>query len=734
MKSDIELIVGNDIIPLRLGKDPDTGLRKFQCTDSEFGSPMFTSGSPSEAHIPYLTESNVIQTSWHGGAGQRYNNPQVSRYSDSNGIDASIAGKLLRGPKIVHCTMDTGHTLAGTGLKAVTYKGYLVIAWGQKLYKWITGDKLDEYVDCSAEITDIIVWSDYILIAHGFSTAYKYYDGTTLTTSTSNIYARQWGVVNERVWASVSNYEVVSTMSPLNNGNWASLTTIGNSDTVITCILTHKDSVFVGTTNALHQLYNDGRSSQIDRSFAMHTGAATCKGMIENNGFIYIPTATGGVYEYDKADQIINRISPAIFFGEVAAHTGKILALCGNTSFLYVVISNGTAIDILRGRWEMVNQVSTWVWHPVGTITGLTDSSDNCSHIMMTNLAGSLRLWIVCSNATDGVYYMHVPLIYENPVADTAYKFNASATWYSSVIRGNTPDSIKKFYMASMRMSKVSSTYPLALYYRVVENGTWVLLNTCTAGVYISVPLPQNTYGRQIEFKIVMASNTDSDSCELLSLGCYYAEYSADPNANQRFSVNRRYEFRVYGSANTFWEHADYAHTHKGFYCVSVHSFGATDTNRIKVNYKLDGDPFWRSLDTYVTESPWQTIQFPENTIGKIILVDFDRDDETATEILTYVIDGKLMPDKQKQFAFTAYLADISFSPSGSMMVGNTARTLAKLRDADNRKWPVRLKTFAGHDLPITIDTMHELVVESEKNKTLGYWITINATEAKGVA
>ena len=81
----------------------------------------------------------------------------------------------------------------------------------------------------------------------------------------------------------------------------------------------------------------------------------------------------------------------------------------------------------------------------------------------------------------------------------------------------------------------------------------------------------------------------------------------------------------------------------------------------IKVEYQLDGDGNWDTLDT-VNESPFAAIKFPEGTTGKLIELRFTPAmtsvGTTGPEILSFRVKAQLRPDPAKIYELTVYLAD----------------------------------------------------------------------------
>ena len=738
MKGEIDLFYNNKIIPLRLATDPQAKQKMLTVSDLKVMSPLYTNERPVEARIPYLKETFLFQDTFNGGCGQlNLDNP--TRYYDSEGADASVLNKIVRGPKIAKSAIHAAASLVGTGVKCVDFLSALVMAWGQYIYSFNTGTAhWDNVLDTGSAITDILAVGPYLLIAHGLAAAYTYWDGANHVTSSrvvKNI--KYFSLVGDTIWASSSNYQVVydaATNYGLNGGAWSTTTTIGNStSTVITGLLSHPVNMYVGTQEGPYQVNADGTVTILDSVFHSYTHAYTCKNMLEANGMVYIPTGTGDLFEWSTADSGVGLVSPWIWTGNIAAHTGKVLAMAHDNWFIYAVLDHGTALTIMRGRWEYMDKVLSWVWHPVGEITGLTNSSNNCESCYISNLGGSLRLWIICTDHEDGCYYVHIPTNYANPDADTAFYFNASATWYSSLFRGGKPDTDKCWYRLGLRLSGVSATLPLSFYYRTTNSGSWTEFDgsPITDGDYVLLAFPDDTYARQMQFKAVMDGSSDATaSCVIESISVYYAEYAAIESGEQRFSINDRWEFVMYGGSDTFWQHLDYHDTVKAFFTISVQSFGVTVDKPITVSYKIDNGP-WLEIQDRISEGPWQTLAFPASTYGKIISLNFTRTDEDTTEMLAYKIAGKLMPDKQRQFSFTACLAGSEINAAGGMSRRSIDDLALLLRQIDNEKWPVYMETFEGHKVFVTFDEMREQCVYTGPDRNPEYWYSIIATEAR---
>ena len=103
----------------------------------------------------------------------------------------------------------------------------------------------------------------------------------------------------------------------------------------------------------------------------------------------------------------------------------------------------------------------------------------------------------------------------------------------------------------------------------------------------------------------------------------------------------------------------------------------------VKVEYQLDGDGNWNTLDT-IALSPFATVKFPEGTTGKPIELRFTPAmtavGTTGPERLSFRVKAQLRPDPAKIYEVTIYIADEMQLLNGA--IASTARKdLAQVRD-----------------------------------------------------
>jgi len=109
------------------------------------------------------------------------------------------------------------------------------------------------------------------------------------------------------------------------------------------------------------------------------------------------------------------------------------------------------------------------------------------------------------------------------------------------------------------------------------------------------------------------------------------------------------------------WD-ANLPRVYKRYEEIEIQSRNLTGSDRnIKVEYQVDGDGNWHSLDT-VNDSPFAPVKFPEGTIGKLIELRFTPSlsavGTTGPELLSFRMKAQLRPDPAKIYELTVYVAD----------------------------------------------------------------------------
>jgi hypothetical protein len=619
---------------------------------------------------------------------------------------------------------DVTITIAGTALNAhpvvaiEDFSGYPYFACGYYLGKW-DGTDVDLLCAFTTPITSLCTWGSYLLIGLGYSTQYWYFDGTTYTKSTISGGAMKYlSVVGDTVWGSSSAYQVKSSTNPLNGGSWSAATDVGNSNKTINALIDHPDSVFVSETDGFYEITTDGEPCVIPDLYKeghTKTGRNPCFW----KGNIYINSGFGAVYEYDDSATSIATITPRNFMPTNDDMDGITCAMDGDDEYLYAIVDNGTKIEILAGRWESIpynmygDTASDWRWHHIGEQT-LTDTSDNVRYAKVSTLPTSRCLWMGCSSATDGIYYMDI---------DT--NMQTSGSLYTAWFTGEYRHILKTWYSITLYTDNCDANKTIAVSYKKEFDSSFTSLGTIVSNSATTLYFGDSVVTKKIQIKLDFSSNSATSSPELqgMSIRCVSRPFNLEES---RVTLNDYGEFRLFGGMETSWIHDEFADTYKNYYSITLLTQGLSDSKYITFSYKVDDETAYTTHSTLITESPYQTVYFPEGTTAKRMQVYFTQSSPSDTSLIAYIIDGVLRYAKRKELTFTLSLANATARPQGGTQMSNPEKIADILREIDAVHWPVTLTAF-NKSYVVTFQKLTEAIKTDAQKRE--YLFEINAIE-----
>lgn len=601
------------------------------------------------------------------------------------------------------------------------FNGYPYAASGNMLLKW-DGTDWDLVMGFPTTITSLGVWSNYLFIGQGYSYPYFYYDGTTFTMSTLTTgYMKYFALVGSTLWANSSDYEVKSSTNPINGGSWSTVTTIINNSKTITSMMDHPDTVFVAEQDGLYYLNSTGDVVSCLPDLYREAGTKSGRGMTMWKGNIYINGHYGSLYEYDYASNAITTITPSDTFPNQSAFTGFSMACDGDDEYLFVALDNGTKVQILAGRWEtisdQINQTSTdfW-WHHLIEQT-LTDSSDNIRCMRMSTFPSARCLWLGCSNATDGIYYIDID-------TNMGTAGDVLTSWHE----GSEKHVLKTFYSLTLKTENLSATKTITPYFKKEFDTSWTALTAITSGSTNTVYFPADTTTKKIQLKFSFASDSATTSPHLLGYRLRDRVRVFD-EASGRISIDDSGVFSAFGGMETNWEHTEFIGHDKNYYSVTAITEGLTTAKTLTLQYKIDGDTDYITHPEKFTISPVQTVYLPSETVGQIIKVKFTLSSPGDTTMPAYLINGELRPRRKRLFNFGLIIGNKSLTPGGGTIDRNAEKMAQILRDLNDKKWPFQIKTFYDKDFYIVIDDLKEQLLNSPENGRDSYVFAITAHE-----
>ena len=611
------------------------------------------------------------------------------------------------------------------------FGGYHYAACNKVLLKWDGTDW--DYVDqFPYTITDLksypVSETNYLFVAQGNSQAYWYSSDATAWTQSNIATAamKYFGIVGDTLWASSSAYQIKSSTNPLNGGSWSTATSIIASSLTITDIVDHPFDVYVAADDGLYYLSATGDVSLVVPDLQQEKDSNTGINTYLWKSNIYIASGLASLYEYNVADEIITNISPSITAAPgIPDFAGRITSIYGSSEYLYCTVDHGTATELICGHWETVGSDTLFLWHHLGTIaavdveTSFISSYNNIKH-----------WWIGCTDVADGIYAVSHSLYIGDVLSDTNYTVQTAGDFTTSWIHGAYKYFPKRWYQLESYTDDLSATETITVYYKKEYDSSWTSLGTLTDDTNTRLIFPSDTITRKMQLKFSFASGANTKSPKLKG---YVIRASCWPfdDIQGNIVVTGDVNFYDSGGMDTSWVHDAFITTPKNYYSIIINSASLSDSNGILIEYKLDDETTYTSLETKATTSPLQIIDFPENTTAHVIKLKFTPDDPDVNTMVTYTLVGELRPPPRRQLDFSLHIANKQAGVKGAVVTQNPQDMLSILKDINCNSWPVKITTYDGQEYDVTIKIQKEEFAYESTMDRPEYFVTVKAMEIK---
>ena len=388
----------------------------------------------------------------------------------------------------------------------------IVVASGNSLFNIASGSAVF-LQNFPKTITDLCVFENRLYIAQGWG--YDYFYTSDLSTFTAftdaAIHPKYFANIGGGVMiCSDSNNTVKSSANPINGGTaWSTAYTVGSDDWDITGLVDHEDTWFVRKEDNVYYLSGSDVYPLIPE-LASEASTTYTYGLYYWKGCLYIGSGVNSFYEYDVSSGVVTTLSPVKYAPGDANYDEELLALCGDETYLYIVVDNGSDLKILAGRWETVEGDTDWRWHPLYDKT-----MNDITAMLISSNSGSKRLYVGTDTYTDGIIPFFVPVGYSHPYTESGYECEASGDFITPWHRSNFPTESK--YWKSVDFTSICCTDKTSIipYYQV-KGGEWVALTALTTSAYDGGYPAETTDSRtigvsseRIRFKFAMAAADD---------------------------------------------------------------------------------------------------------------------------------------------------------------------------------------------------------------------------------
>ncbi|MFA5637115.1 MAG: hypothetical protein WC977_14565, partial [Anaerovoracaceae bacterium] len=362
----------------------------------------------------------------------------------------------------------------------------------------------------------------------GSSAAY-HASGTTITKLGATGGAKYMANVSDtQFWVSTGGNTLCDSDNPINNGTpFSTAYELPNSSYDITCLMNDPEGyVYVGKQDMPYVLSGaDVLTLAPELSSESSTAGVL---LFKFKDDVFIRTGTNKLYRYGDS---IEDISPVNWAFGNPDYDEEIQAFCNDSQYLYVFQDNGTDINLLAGRDEIVGGSAMWVWHPLAKFT-----SNDIVSCVVSSVSGYPVIYALTSDASDGVLKFACPQSYGDTNIETGYKYSSSGDHYTPwfVTEFNQHDKYwSELFMSARNFDGVTT---IRTYYQLEgedKTSTWHDMGladadtgvisgkvTTSAKVQVSKFVIDAT-SRKIRFKFSLSTSDDDVSPVILSYVVY---------------------------------------------------------------------------------------------------------------------------------------------------------------------------------------------------------------------
>ena len=281
-------------------------------------------------------------------------------------------------------------------------------------------------------------------------------------------------------------HHVRSTTNGSSYANWSTPTSIGDSGSPITALVSAGEQLVIIKTDGIYTLETDGTVTNRLPGGPQMGHANFGKGAWAWNNLVFIPLHNGGLWELETETWTIRDISFSLSLPDQSQYHGRVVAGAGNPGRLYVVVqeSANTLYHIMMAQDPSKVGLSDYNWTQVGSITYTTGTDPDHAAAMVAGLTNGSnsqdRLWVGMESTAGSVkaYYL------TNSTIDVADYFTATdGDAYTVAFDAGFPNVLKRakdIVCNTDNLGAVGATnHHIDVRYRI-DGGSWLYVHTGT--------------------------------------------------------------------------------------------------------------------------------------------------------------------------------------------------------------------------------------------------------------
>lgn len=279
---------------------------------------------------------------------------------------------------------------------------------------------------------------------------------STLAVQRMDSFAKYFKKVGTDCYKSLPPNSLYDTTDPSNTAtdNWSTVTTVGRSTTVINSLVSEANVLYVIKETQPWYIVSGAPVLLSDSPSLMTTGAKGKNATHWQNNVI-MPYGDASLFAYDTVAATFEWIEPSLYCTNLSAFDGEIQATAGDAHYLYIVVDNGSYVEVMATRKEDVDGTARRVWHPLQTqeLTG-------CTYAFISSFPTQKRLFISSTDSTENIYYMPLPVTYGNIASDTNRDFKTGGyfetPWQHLNFKGDYKSYIKQTLSGDLKTNVLS--------------------------------------------------------------------------------------------------------------------------------------------------------------------------------------------------------------------------------------------------------------------------------------
>ena len=293
-------------------------------------------------------------------------------------------------------------------------------------------------------------------------------------------------------------------------GTVANNYTVGETGYNVTALLSHLKMPYIVKENWAGYL-NTGLptpaiieiAKELAGLFNTNTGKNSISRLGNNAQTLYIPAGSDATLWDEDAG---NNIGPQEFQESLSDFDGQVVATASDDKYLYVVLDNGTKIEILKGRYETIDGSTDFRWHPILEDTYTTVGYAHISSITAKRLyyGGGTALPKYISLENDS--------------------YATGGTHLTCQIDLGLPNILKNWRSIAIRSNNLSATKTIKVEYKKDGDTSWTTIEGVTSGLFTTSPYQEVFFGsssnglntRLLQLRFTLATDSTTVTPEIL--------------------------------------------------------------------------------------------------------------------------------------------------------------------------------------------------------------------------